>query len=368
MRIRSFVLLGLLALLIPAEAISQFPSGGSSGGSRGGFGDPSKLFDMMSGGRDVVTRDSLPNPLFAGMFDRFAQQMGVTDGKLTREQFNAYMQQKAAEKAGGGAPSGAGAGPGGGFRSSGKEGGGGPPPWAGGFKGGDGKGDPNQGEMADRWAEGMFRRADANGDGLLNYDEMSESLRTELDKWDANKDGFVDANEYKAYFKAVIEQRLSERGDGSRGTGGGTPETPIEEDEPKPVVYRAGKLPKELPAWFKTADGDADGQITMYEWRTGGKALDEFQRMDRNGDGFLTIAEVMYVTVGKNNLNGVALASASADKPAGGGTASESKSSSERPSFGAPSSDKGSFGGRPSFGGSSDKGGGRPSPFGNKGR
>jgi hypothetical protein len=355
MRIRSFVLLGLLALLIPAEAISQFPSGGSSGGSRGGFGDPSKLFDMMSGGRDFVTRDTLPNPLLAGMFDRFAQQMGVTDGKLTREQFNSYIQQKAAEKAAGGAPSGAG--------------GGGPPPWAGGFKGGDGKGsDPNQGEMAERWAEGMFRRADGNGDGLLNYDEMSESLRTELDKWDANKDGFVDANEYKAYFKAVIEQRVSERGSGSPGMGGGTPETPIEDDEPKPVVYRAGKLPKELPAWFKTADGDADAQITMYEWRTSGKALDEFQRMDRNGDGFLTIAEVMYFTVGKNNLNGVALASTSADKSASGTTASETKSGSERPSFGSPSSDKGGFG-RPSFGGSSDKGSsGRTSPWGSKGR
>lgn len=364
MRIRFFLLIGLLGLLIPAEATSQFPSGGS----RGGFGDPSKLFDMMSGGRDVVTRDSLPNPLFAGMFDRFAQQMGVTDGKLTREQFNAYMQQKAAEKAAGGAPSDTSSPSGGGFRSSGKEGGGGPPPWAGGFKGGDGKGDPNQGEMADRWADSMFRRADANGDGLLNYDEMSESLRTELDKWDANKDGFVDANEYKAYFTAVIEQRLSERGGGSPGMGGGTPENPpIEEDEPKPVVYRAGKLPKELPAWFKTADADADGQITMYEWRTGGKTLDEFQRMDRNGDGFLTIAEVMYFTVGKNNLNGVAIASASESKAAGA-AASETKSGTERPSFGSPSSDRGGFGGRPSFGGSSDKGSGRPSPFGGRGR
>ncbi|MBL8799068.1 MAG: hypothetical protein JNM56_34600 [Planctomycetia bacterium] len=368
MHIRFFLLLGLLALLIPAEASSQFPGGGMSGGSRGGLSDPSKLFEMMSGGKDVITRDTLPNPFLGGMFDRFAQQMGVTDGRITREQFNAYLQQKAAEKAAGGgeAPPGAG----GGFRSSGKEGGGGPPPWAGGFKGGDGN-EGNSGEMADRFADGMFRRADANGDGLLNYDEMSESLRTELDKWDVNKDGFIDAGEYKAYFKAVVEQRLSERGGSSSGMGGGSApdDKPLEEDEPKPVVYRAGKLPKELPSWFKTADGDADGQITMYEWRTSGKALDEFQKMDRNGDGFLTIAEVLYYTVGKNNLNGVAVASASSSaesKPATAPTASESKSG-ERPSFGG-------FG-RPSFGGgssgssgSSDKGGfSRPS-FGGKGR
>lgn len=347
MRIRSFVLLGLLALLIPAEAASQFPSGGSSGGGRGSFGDPSKLFDMMSGGRDFVTRDSLPNPLLAGMFDRFAQQMGVTDGKITREQFNGYIQQKAAEKAGG-APPGMGG------------------PAGGGGKGGDGKGDSNPAEMADRWAESMYRRADANGDGLLNYDEMSESLRTELDKWDTNKDGFIDANEYKAYFKAVMEQRMSERGGGFPGIGGTPENPPVEEDEPKPVVYRAGKLPKELPAWFKTADGDADGQITMYEWRTGGKTLDEFQRMDRNGDGFLTIAEVMYFTTGKNNLNGVALVSAGDNKTASGTAASETKSSQDRPSFGSPSSDKG--GGRPSFGGSSDKSGRPPSPWGSKGK
>ena len=38
--------------------------------------------------------------------------------------------------------------------------------------------------MIDRWAESTFRRMDTNGDGLLNYDEMSESLRAERDKWD----------------------------------------------------------------------------------------------------------------------------------------------------------------------------------------
>src|SRR5262245_4236532 len=104
------ILLGLMfAFLDPTRGVSQFPSRGDGGSSRGfGMGDPSKLFDLMSGGKDVATRDTLPNPFLAGMFDRFAQQMGVTNGVITREQFTVYMQQQAAARAAasGGTPGG----------------------------------------------------------------------------------------------------------------------------------------------------------------------------------------------------------------------------------------------------------------------
>jgi hypothetical protein len=64
-------------------------------------------------------------------------------------------------------------------------------------------------------------------------------------------------------------------------------------EEARPVVYRAGKLPKEIPSWFQQFDTDRDGQIGLYEWRQAGQSLDDFRRMDRNDDGFLTIAEVL---------------------------------------------------------------------------
>ena len=71
--------------------------------------------------------------------------------------------------------------------------------------------------MSDAWAEASFRQLDLNQDGLLNYDEMPESLKAEKDKWDTNKDGHIDLNEYKAYWRermhsarALVEE-LSER-------------------------------------------------------------------------------------------------------------------------------------------------------------
>jgi Ca2+-binding EF-hand superfamily protein len=284
----------ILVLLGPSRGISQFPGGGSGGGGRGMFGDPSKLFDMMSGGKDVATKDALPSPFLAKMFDGLAEKMGITNGVITRDQFNVYMQQAAAAR-NGGAP--AGGSPNGNTPDSGSN--------RGGFRGAiSGAGGPGGLDAA---AEGWFRQLDKNGDGVLNYDEMPENLRVERDKWDMNHDGVIDLHEFKEWFKAFVAQRMNE----SNRSGGDvtiikSPEHD-EEDEPKPVVYRAGKLPKELPAWFKQIDTDGDGQITMAEWRAAGKSIEEFQKIDRNGDGFLTIAEVLYYVQGKNYLNGVAI-------------------------------------------------------------
>src|SRR5947199_8733450 len=68
---------------------------------------------------------------------------------------------------------------------------------------------------------------------------------------------------------------------------------PIEEEEKKPVVYRAGTVPKEL-AWFTELDTDGDGQVGLYEWKAARKPIDDFLKMDRNNDGFLTVEEVQY--------------------------------------------------------------------------
>src|SRR5204862_203574 len=43
-----------------------------------------------------------------------------------------------------------------------------------------------------------------------------------------------------------------------------------------------------LPEWFAKLDVDKDGQISLFEWRQGGRSLMEFQEMDLNGDGLLT--------------------------------------------------------------------------------
>jgi Ca2+-binding EF-hand superfamily protein len=151
-------------------------------------------------------------------------------------------------------------------------------------------------------AEEEFRRYDENDDGLLNPDEMPEPLHAELDQWDTNHDRLIDLKEFKAFYLAHLRQETAASDDDSKGEKQAreaanqsetTPGLPVEE-EGKPTVYRAGKLPKELPSWFAELDTDHDGQIGLYEWKASGRSLQEFYELDRNDDGFLTIDEVLH--------------------------------------------------------------------------
>jgi Ca2+-binding EF-hand superfamily protein len=250
------------------------------------------MFDRFANGKEVWVRADANNPWGQGMFDQITQALNITNGQITREQFTTYMQQQ--RNNGGGFR--------GGRRGNNGQGGAGSPPGNAPAPGTPGAGPGGRGNGLDQWAENWFRRLDANGDGLLNYDEMPESLRVERDKWDTNKDGFIDLNEFKAYFQAAAQQRMAENGGWNPNWQGGDASRtelipfyapPEEEVVKKAVVYHAGNLPKDIPDWFKQLDSDGDGQIGLYEWKAGGKTLDEFRKIDRNNDGFLTIDEVM---------------------------------------------------------------------------
>lgn len=62
----------------------------------------------------------------------------------------------------------------------------------------------------------------------------------------------------------------------------------------RPVVYHAGNLPPGIPDWFAQLDTDHDGQVGLYEWKVNPRPITEFHGMDRNGDGLLTIRELMF--------------------------------------------------------------------------
>jgi hypothetical protein len=74
-----------------------------------------------------------------------------------------------------------------------------PPDGAGVPRAPSGRGDES---TIDTLVETQFRRLDRNGDGVLNDEEMPEALRVERDKWDANKDGLIDLNEYGLFVRA----------------------------------------------------------------------------------------------------------------------------------------------------------------------
>src|SRR5436190_12505481 len=218
MRVKLFLIVGLGALLLSATpSLAQPPGGGGFGGGQGGRGggmpgggfDPTAFFDRLSGGKDVINRADL-DPAMQGMFDRMAQRMGNTSGRITRQEYLASMEQ----------------------RQNGGPGMGGP-----GSRGGPG-GRGGGGWNPDAMMEAMFRRADLNGDGLLNNDEMPETLRAERDKWDTNRDGFIDLNEFKAFFQARMQQSMQDRAaagdlpglDGSWGDLDESTAKPVTED------------------------------------------------------------------------------------------------------------------------------------------
>jgi hypothetical protein len=352
MRAKRFLLLvAAVCLLLPASALTQdfgrgggqpgggFPAGGFPGTPGGGFGgggfggggmDPNDRWQQMAGNNNVVYRNQITDPRMQRRFDMTAQMAGITDGKMTKQQYLSASQsmmqafQQGGMQAwqgrggrggggpggpGGGGPNGGGPGspgtpggdrgaaisiqlpgtaPGGGFGGFGGVGFGGGGFGGGGFGGG--------GFNPDAMIEMRFKQYDVNGDGILNYDEMPEALRAERDKWDTNKDGFIDLNEFKEYSKARMAQWQQDR---ANNPGGGSSD-PFEPDGPgessgdrKPTIYRMSNLPKEL-AWMRDLDTDGDNQIGLYEWKNSGRPLQEFYDYDRNKDGFVTIDEAMF--------------------------------------------------------------------------
>ncbi|MCI0683860.1 MAG: hypothetical protein L0Y71_17275 [Gemmataceae bacterium] len=159
---------------------------------------------------------------------------------------------------------------------------------------GDKKGD--KGVDPVREAAKVFRHIDADGDGLLANDEIPMALRDSLGRWDIDRDGRISAPEYLEYFGRRFEYLRQDIAAGIMAP----PRSRVVEslNDERPRVFRAGKLPRELPSWFVELDQDRDGQVAMWEWRrqkgASGKALiEEFRGIDRNEDGFMTPEEAL---------------------------------------------------------------------------
>lgn len=118
----------------------------------------------------------------------------------------------------------------------------------------------------------QFRRADADGNGMLSRAEAERAaplLAKQFDAIDANRDGRISAEEIRAFRRAGRSERRA-RG-GAQGTQAGA----------------------KFELYFARADTDGDGVLSRAEAERGlPRVAKKFGRIDRDGDGRLTREEM----------------------------------------------------------------------------
>jgi len=119
---------------------------------------------------------------------------------------------------------------------------------------------------------GQFRRADADGNGMLSRAEAERAaplLAKQFDAVDANRDGQISPEEIRAFRRA---------GRGERRASGGA---------------RGAQAGAKFELYFARADSDGDGALSRAEAERGlPRVAKKFERIDRDGDGRLTREEM----------------------------------------------------------------------------
>jgi hypothetical protein len=196
-------------------------------------------FKLLAGEADEWKRDTVANTALAQLFDRIVQRLELGPvPSVKRDEFLRYARHRLIPNN---------------------------PPQ-------DGRA-PDPHEDADK----TFRVLDRNGDALLEPEEMTTKLRDDRLKADADGNGRIDKDEYRAYFQRRVTAAV---------------ETAVKAGDPN--APRTGKTSADgLPDWFTVLDVDKDMQIELSEWRKAGRSIDTYLAMDLNGDGLLTKEEYL---------------------------------------------------------------------------
>ena len=275
---RVFVVMAIfvgMVFLVSSSGLGQQGGQGKKKGGGGGW-DPKAIFAKYANGKDyfLASEYKSPMPGSTEAMVKFAQDQGITDGKITFEKFQQFIEMRKAQ--------GGGKGPGGPKRNDNP---GGTPV----------KPTPVPEKSVDeleKLALVEFKKLDANGDGQLVFEEMDPVLQREWQHYDKDQNGMIDLKEFVPYFVVRSQQEAREKNQAAQANNG--PQVVEDDLDIRPVVYRmGGKMPPGLPDWFDKLDTNRDGMVSLGEWRKGEKNLDDFAAIDLNNDGLLTPEEVL---------------------------------------------------------------------------
>ena len=118
--------------------------------------------------------------------------------------------------------------------------------------------------------QGMFGRADTNGDGFVSKEEFAAGRDKMFAKFDANSDGAIDQAEVDKAREAW-KQRRAEKAQAEGTT-------------------QAEKPKKDRPGFLARLDTNSDGKVTTQEFAAAGDQM--FAKFDANGDGKLAQDEM----------------------------------------------------------------------------
>ena len=119
----------------------------------------------------------------------------------------------------------------------------------------------------------LFSTLDLSGDGRLSLREMRTSPKRIL-TFDKDKDGEISPDEIPTTIAVTFQQ----------GYGNYTDSRPVQRNG----STTARPAPKDQPEWFTRMDRNGDGDVTLKEF-LGEKA--DFEKLDTNKDGFIEPAE-----------------------------------------------------------------------------
>ncbi|HWY87483.1 MAG TPA: EF-hand domain-containing protein [Gemmataceae bacterium] len=109
--------------------------------------------------------------------------------------------------------------------------------------------------VVNQMAEVEFNLHDRNGDGFLSKAEMPAELKSELSKWDTNRDNLISLDEFKAYYTARMQRLLRAHRERSTIIRFIIEEDPIKQKPPREQQYHLPDVPKPLDLGFESRPG-----------------------------------------------------------------------------------------------------------------